>query len=200
MGGVGGSAAEALARSGVGTLVLIDGDSVDQSNLNRQIFATVNTIGIPKAMAAKERLLSIDPGLTVHTKIVYVTAGNARELLQPKPHMIIDAIDNMLQKLDMIEYAHQNGIDIISAGGAGNRLSSVGMRCANVFDTSGDPLCRIMRRELRKRGIESHRVVYVPERMDIVQNPPASMVFVPASMGLMLAQEAVISITEGDRA
>ena len=198
LGGVGGYAAEALARSGVQTLVLIDGDAFDPSNLNRQIFATQRTVGRLKAEAAREKLLDIDPSLNIHARAVFFTKDEAGCLLMPKPDVIVDAIDAMAHKLDLIEYAHNNGIPVVSAGGAGNRLSPAGMRCADVYDTSGDPLCRIMRRELKKRGVSSHRVVYVPGAADISVTPPGSMAFTPGCMGLMLAHEAVRMLLEGD--
>lgn len=197
LGGVGGFAAEALARSGVGTLLLVDGDTIAPSNINRQIFATNNNIGMNKAMAARERLLAVNPDLHVRAMPEYIHGGNADALLTPTVNVLVDAIDSMQHKLDLIEYAHSHGIPIVSAAGAGNRLSPEGMRSADIFETSGDPMCRIMRRELRKRGISAHPVVYIPGKRDTMKIPPASMVFVPGCMGLMLAQQALGCLIEG---
>ena len=197
LGGVGGFAAEALARSGVGSLLLIDGDNIELSNLNRQLFATTSTVGMPKTEAARARIADIDASIRVHVKSERLTAENVDALLKPRPDVILDAIDSFLDKIALIRYAHENSIPIVSATGAARRISPEGMRCADVYQTSGDPLCRNMRRELRKLGVKAHRVVYVHSPAQRADGAPGSMVFVPGSMGLMMAQQAVAYLMEG---
>lgn len=194
LGGVGGSAAEALLRSGVGQLHLYDRDVVDESNLNRQLFATHDKLGQPKAYAAKERLLAIMPGAEVYAYNAYIRQADVDKVVENGYTYIIDAIDSMQDKIALINAAYHSGAAIISATGAGNRLRADKLRCADVYETSGDPLCRILRQQLKKLGIKRHSVVYSEEAPGVKATPPGSMAFVPNAMGIMLANKAVLDI------
>lgn len=198
LGGVGGLAAEALCRSGVGRLTVIDGDEVELSNLNRQIVATRQTLGQPKALALAQRLRQIAPQCQVMAVNVPFTEDNAEMLCEMRPDFIVDAIDSMPDKLCLIASAHARGIGIVSATGAGNRLDMQQLRLADVFETAGDPVCRILRRELRKRNVDRHMVAYSTEEPMRKGRPTGSMMFVPGAMGLLLAQYAVEQIRTGN--
>lgn len=198
LGGVGGLAAEALCRSGVGRLTVIDGDEVELSNLNRQIVATRQTLGQPKALALAQRLRQIAPQCQVMAVDAAFTEENAATLFDKRPDFIVDAIDSMQDKLCLIEQAHACGIGIVSATGAGNRLDMRQLRLADIFETAGDPVCRILRRELRKRNVGRHMVAYSAEEPIRKGRPTGSMMFVPGAMGLLLAQYAVEQIRIGN--
>ena len=167
LGGVGSYAAEALARSGLGRLVLVDGDNVCLSNLNRQIHATVKTLGRPKTDVMKERILDINPEaqVTVHKK--FFAGDISDELITDDLDYIVDAIDAVKNKIDLIAAAKRKGIRIISSMGAGNKLEPTKFRVGDIYGTSNCPLAKVMRRELKKRGIDALKVVYsieIPKR------------------------------------
>lgn len=219
IGGVGGYAVEALARSGIGTLDLIDDDKVALSNLNRQIIATHHTLGQNKVDAAKERILSINPDAVVHTHCTFFLPQTASEFDLSVYDYVIDAIDTVAGKIALVEAAQAVGTPIISCMGAGNKLDATAFRVADINKTSVCPLARIMRKELGKRGIRHLKVVYSTESPlegkapDDTGSPasdtrpeqkrakptPGSNAFVPAVAGLILAGEVIRDLTDHQR-
>ena len=200
IGGVGGHAMEALARSGVGALDLVDSDRVALSNLNRQIIATRDTLGMLKVEAAKARVLSINPDCAVETWPVFFLPETADRFDFTQYDYVIDAIDTVAGKLRLIEAAKAAGVPVISSMGAGNKLDPTAFRVADISETSVCPLARIMRRELKKRGIDHVKVVFstepalVPaptEEPTARRSTPGSTAFVPAVAGLILAGEVI---------
>ena len=200
IGGVGGHAVEALARSGVGALDLIDSDRVALSNLNRQIIATRDTLGMLKVEAAKTRVLSINPDCAVETWPVFFLPETADRFDFTQYDYVIDAIDTVAGKLRLIEAAKAAGVPVISSMGAGNKLDATAFRVADISETSVCPLARVMRRELKKRGIDHVKVVFstepalVPaptEEPTARRSTPGSTAFVPAVAGLILAGEVI---------
>lgn len=207
LGGVGGHAAEALARSGVGALDLVDHDRVSPSNLNRQLFAAHSTLGQYKVDAARARLADVAPAAVVRTYPVFFTPQTAGEFDFAQYDYVIDAIDTVTGKLALAEQSHAAGVPIISAMGAGNKLDPTAFRVADIYDTSVCHLARIMRKELRRRGIDHLKVVYSTEPALSPPEPsgetplsgadasrcpiPGSTAFVPAVAGLILAGEVV---------
>ncbi len=193
VGGVGGYAAEALARSGVGHIALIDNDIVAKSNINRQIIATDETIGIKKVAAAKARIESINPSCVVEVYDIFYMPQTHFDFSQFD--YIIDAVDTVTAKLSIIENANKAGVPIISCMGTGNKLHPELLEISDIHKTSVCPLARVMRNECRKRGIKKLKVVYSKEKpieqhikLQSGEKPtPASIAFVPASAGLMMA-------------
>ena len=203
IGGVGGHVVEALARSGVGALDLIDSDRVVLSNLNRQIVATRDTLGMLKVDAAKARVLSIDPDCQVRTYPIFYLPETADQFDFSQYDYVVDAIDTVAGKLQLIAAAKAANVPVISAMGAGNKLDPTAFRVADIAETSVCPLARVMRRELKKRGIDRVKVVYSPEPAlspapaaeDTGRRAtPGSVAFVPAVAGLILAGEVVRDI------
>ncbi|MBM6897823.1 tRNA threonylcarbamoyladenosine dehydratase [Pseudoflavonifractor capillosus] len=199
LGGVGSWCAEALCRSGVGELTLIDLDELSVSNINRQSFAVHSTVGMKKAEAAALRLKDISPTCQLHPMAARYEAQTRDEFFTRPYDCIVDAIDLVSCKLDLIETAHARGIPMISAMGTGNKLDAQQLRIADLSKTQGCPLARIVRKELKARGIIHHPVVFSPElphrAHDGSETPPpgrrsipASSMWVPASAGLLLAQ------------
>lgn len=199
LGGVGSWCAEALCRSGVGELTLIDLDELSVSNINRQSFAVHSTVGMKKAEAAALRLKDISPTCQLHPMAARYEAQTRDEFFTRPYDCIVDAIDLVSCKLDLIETAHARGIPMISAMGTGNKLDAQQLRIADLSKTQGCPLARIVRKELKARGIVHHPVVFSPElphrAHDGSETPPpgrrsipASSMWVPASAGLLLAQ------------
>lgn len=164
VGGVGGYVVEALARSGVGTLDLIDNDEVAFSNLNRQIIATMDTMGRSKVEAAAERVHSINPEAVVHTHKCFYLPETAPQFDFALYDYVVDAIDTVTGKIQLILQAKEAGTPVISAMGAGNKLDPSRFEVADLYETSVDPLARVMRRELKKRGVDSLKVVYSKEK------------------------------------
>lgn len=190
VGGVGGYAAEALARAGIGTIDLIDKDIVDETNLNRQIIALHETIGRVKVEVMAERIRQIDPEIVVHPYKMFYLPENAESFDLSSYDYIIDAIDNVTAKLELAVSAKRAQIPLISSMGTGNKLDASGLRIADISKTSGCPLAKIMRKELKQRGIEHLKVVFsdvVPAR----SRPPGSISFVPPVAGLLMAGEVV---------
>ena len=206
VGGVGGYVVEALVRSGVGALDLIDSDRVALSNLSRQIIATRDTLGLLKVEAAKERVLRIDPACRVRTWPILYLPETADRFDFSQFDYVVDAIDTVAGKLQLIEAAKAAGVPVISSMGAGNKLDPTAFRVADIAETSVCPLARVMRRELRKRGIEHVKVVYSTEP-PLVPAPadedahrrttPGSVAFVPAVAGLILAGEVIKDLIKG---
>lgn len=191
IGGVGGYAVEALARSGVGCLHLIDHDKISVSNLNRQIIAMVSTLGRYKVDVAKERILDINPEVKVHIYRTFYMPETEGEFDFSKYDYVVDAIDTVTGKLALIMQAKQAGVPVISSMGAGNKLDASAFEVADIYQTSVCPLARVMRRELKKRGVQSLKVVYSKEQPVRSSRPPGSNAFVPAAAGLILAGEVV---------
>ena len=202
IGGVGGYAVEALARSGVGTLDLIDSDTVSPSNINRQIIALHSTVGMLKVEAAKARVRDINPDAAVNTYPLFYLPETAAQFDFSQYDYIIDAVDTVAAKLSLAEAARDAGVPILSAMGAGNKLDPTAFEVADIEKTSVCPLARVMRRELKKRGIRHLKVVYSREEPLAPSLPetegkrvPGSIAFVPPVVGLILAGEVIKDLT-----
>lgn len=202
VGGVGGYVVEALVRSGVGALDLIDSDTVDATNLNRQIIATVDAIGRSKVEVAAERVASINPSCVVRAHQCFFLPETAGQFDFAAFDYVVDAVDTVSAKIALVEAAFAAGVPIVSSMGAGNKLDPTAFRVADIYETSVDPLARVMRRELRRRGIPSLKVVYstelplVPADDDMAvkdgtRPAPGSVAFVPSVAGLILGGEVV---------
>ena len=196
VGGVGGYVIESLARSGVGSLDLIDNDIVSLSNLNRQIIALHSTIGRFKVDVAKERCLDINPNIKINTYKCFYSPDNADEFDLFEYDYIIDAIDTISAKISLVERAHKYNIPIISAMGAGNKLDAKLFKVADISKTAVCPLAKIMRKKLRSRGINHLKVVYseeIPQKINnnIGEKLVGSLPYVPSVMGLLIAGEVI---------
>lgn len=191
VGGVGGYVVEALARCGIGFMDLIDADVVAPSNINRQIIATVSTIGRPKVEAARDRVRDINPECRVNIHKIFYLPETADRFDFREYDYVVDAIDTVSGKLMLAEQAGTAGTPIISSMGAGNKLDPTAFRVADIYNTKVCPLARVMRRELRKRGIEALKVVYSEEEPLKSGGVPGSIAFVPSVAGLILAGEVV---------
>ena len=192
IGGVGGHVAEALARSGIQHLVLIDSDTVEESNINRQIIAAYDTIGKPKVELMKERILSINPDAKVEAIQKFYLPENSDEFDFSNVDYIIDCVDTVTAKISIICKAKELNIPIISAMGAGNKLDPSKLLVSDIYKTSVDPLAKVMRHELKKRNIKNLKVVFSTEELIKTEgNTPTSNAFVPASMGLLIASEVI---------
>ncbi len=209
IGGVGGYTAEALARAGVGQLDLIDSDTVSVSNINRQLLATHSTVGQLKVEAAKARILDINPGATVNTYPIFYTPETADSFDFTKYDYIVDAIDTVTGKLCLAQRAFDAGVPIISCMGAGNKLDGTAFRVADISKTSICPLARVMRKELKKRGISHMKVVFsTEEALTPVgaeaeaaaigkRQIPGSTPYIPGIAGLILAGEVIKDLARG---
>lgn len=208
LGGVGGAAAEALCRSGVGHLLLIDHDTVDETNLNRQIIATRPAVGTQKTQAALERMRLIDPDGDFTALPVFYSAEQAGKLFGWQPDFVIDAIDTVRAKVELAVECHARNVPLLCCLGTGNRLDPSLLRVGDISQTAahgGCGLARVMRRELRRAGIERQRVLYSLEPpiqalaadSSEGRHSPASCAFVPPAAGMLLASQAVRDIIEG---
>ena len=205
LGGVGSWCCEALGRAGIGALALIDHDTVSESNINRQLCALTSTVGMPKADVIKLRLEDINPDADVKTIVGRYDAEH-REDFFADYDFIVDCIDLVACKVDLIRTAKSRGIPIVSALGTGNKCDAQRLTLCDIKKTSGCPLARVVRKELRSIGIEHHDVVFSPEEaMKAAQfeapppgrrSVPGSLVWVPASAGLLLCQHVVCSIIQ----
>lgn len=197
VGGVGGYICEALARAGVGNIVLVDNDTVSRSNINRQIIALQSTIGRPKVEVMKERILDINPHANVTAHQCFYLPNENTEILDGEFDYIADAIDTMSAKIDIVIKATKRGIPIISSMGTGNKLDPTKFEITDLYKTSMCPVCRVMRRELKKHGITKLKVLYSPEEpIKPVYSidggrTPASISFVPSCAGLIIAGEII---------
>ncbi len=197
LGGVGGHVCEALARCGIGSFTLFDNDTVSESNLNRQIIATVDTIGMAKTDAMKERILSINPEAKITLRQTFYLPENANEYPLDEFDYVIDAIDTVSAKIELAVRAEKLGIPIISSMGTGNKLDPTQFKITDIYKTSVCPLARVMRRELKLRNVKSLKVLY-SEEIPIKPNVdsegkrvPGSTSFVPSVAGLIIASEVV---------
>ena len=191
IGGVGGHAAEALCRSGVGSIDVIDGDKVEITNINRQLIATHKTIGRDKVDAVKERLLDINPDIIVKTHKLFYLPVTADEIDLSKYDYVIDAVDTMTAKLELVCRCKSADIPVISSMGAANKLDPTAFEVSDIYETSVCPMARVMRKELRERNVDSLKVVFSKEKPVTSANPPASISFVPPVVGLILAGEVI---------
>ncbi|MEQ2455353.1 tRNA threonylcarbamoyladenosine dehydratase [Flavonifractor hominis] len=205
LGGVGSWCAEALARSGVGALTLVDHDEVGLTNLNRQVEATISTLGKPKAKAMAERIADINPDCSTTVRIEKYEAECRESFFDTRYDYIVDCIDLVSCKLDLIETALNRGIPILSALGTGNKLDPSLFRISDLSKTEGCPLARVVRKELRARGILHHRVLWSPEEPRTPlqheapppgrRSVPGSVAWVPPVAGLMMAGDVVQSLS-----
>ncbi len=207
LGGVGSYAAECLARSGVGELTLVDQDTISVTNINRQLYALRSTVGQPKAEVAARRCADIDPELRVHPICATYDAAHRDRFFSTHYDYIVDAIDLVSCKLDLIEQARLRRIPILTALGTGNKLNPTLLQVTDISKTSGCPLARVMRRELRARDIRRLKVVYSPEEPAETQqlempppgrrSVPASVAWVPATAGLLMGSVVVRDLLHG---
>lgn len=211
IGGVGGYTVEALARSGVGTIVIIDNDTVSLSNINRQIIATHDTLGMLKTDAAENRIMAINPDCTVIKHNCFFLPENADSFDFSKYDYVVDAIDTVSGKIELVMKAISEGTPIISSMGAGNKLDPTQFEVSDISKTSVCPLARVMRRELKKRGVNHLKVVYskeqaiTPFEVDEIKDEkdfarrrglPGSVAFVPSVAGLIIAGEVIKDLTK----
>ena len=205
IGGVGSFVVEALTRAGVGNLILVDNDTVCISNLNRQIHATQATVESVKVEAMKARVLSINPNCKVEAKQEFITADNIQDIIPEDIDYVVDAIDTVTSKLALAEYCYKNDIKLIASMGTGNKIDPTQFRVTDVFKTKVCPLAKVMRTELRKRGVKKLKVVY-SEEIPMVPNKgravpskkrqtPGSISFVPPVAGMIIGGEVIKDLT-----
>lgn len=224
VGGVGGYTAEALVRSGIGKLTLVDNDTVAESNINRQIIATTKTIGKYKTEVMKERALDINPEIVIEERRCFYLPDTAGEFDFTGYDYVVDAVDTVTAKLSLVEAAQKAGVPIISCMGAGNKLNPGAFEITDIYKTSVCPLAKVMRRELKQRGIKHLKVLYSKEeaikpqtlqeehfiektdasQVDIIKenrrrSTPGSVAFVPSVAGLMIAGEVIRDLIEEER-
>ena len=207
VGGVGGYAVEAFARSGIGRIDLFDDDKVCLTNLNRQIIATRKTIGLYKVDAFKERILEINPDAEVFAHRMFYIPETSDQVDLSQYDYVIDAIDTVSGKIELVVKANEAGVPIISSMGAGNKVDASGFQVADIYETSVCPLAKVMRHELKKRNIPNLKVVFSKEqaltpRDDVMAESdsskrqiPGSNAFVPAAVGLIIAGEVIKDLT-----
>lgn len=209
LGGVGSFAVEALARAGIGTIALVDGDSYSVTNLNRQLFALHSTVGMKKVEAAAERIHDINPFCKTECHDVFFTPENAASIDLSSYNYIIDCIDTVSAKIFLAEYAEKHNVPIISSMGTGNKLDPLQFAVADIYKTDVCPLARVMRKELKKRGIKKLKCVYSKELPVKIKETgadfelkgkaaaPGSVSFVPPAAGLIIAGEVVKDLIFG---
>ncbi|MDL2233626.1 tRNA threonylcarbamoyladenosine dehydratase [Ruminococcaceae bacterium OttesenSCG-928-L11] len=196
-GGVGSFAIEALVRGGVGSLLLIDNDTVTVSNCNRQLHATTKTVGQYKTRLMAERARDINPSVVVETSEAFVLPDNCGEVLRGEFDFIVDAVDTVSAKIALVMTARERGIPLISVMGTGNKLDPSRFAVRDLFETSGCPLCRVMRRELRKREVDALPVVCSDELPIANHRPPGSISFVPPVAGMIAAGYVIRTLVQG---
>ncbi len=206
LGGVGGGVIEALARAGIGKFTLVDFDSVSESNINRQIIADITTVGKLKTDAARERIKLINPDAEVMTHNLFYCEENAAQVNFSGADYVVDAIDSVKSKISIIMRAKRENIPIISCMGTGNRVDALGFEITDIYKTSGCPLARVMRHELRKNGVDSLKVL--SSKSEVYTSPeaqqqgntekrvPASISYVPPVAGFIIAGEVIKNIAE----
>ena len=209
LGGVGSWCAEGLARAGVGSLTLVDQDTAGESNVNRQLCALTSTFGQPKAEIMAARVRDINPDCAVRALVARYEAGTREQFFDRRYDYIVDCIDLVACKLDLVETARRLAIPIISALGAGNKKNAEALTLTDIAKTEGDPLARVVRKELRKRGIRHLPVVYSAEpamRPEDVEEPPpgrrsvpGSLVWVTATAGMLLCSHVVLALTAEEK-
>lgn len=205
IGGVGGYVVEALVRSGIGAIDLIDSDVVATSNLNRQIIATNSTVGRYKTEVMRERILDVNPDAVVREYRCFFLPEEAEKFPFAEYDYVVDAVDTVTAKIGLVEAAKRAGVPIISSMGAGNKLNPAMFEVADIYKTSVCPLAKVMRRELKKRGIQKLKCVYskeIPltpakaaEENSVRRSTPGSVAFVPSVAGLIIAGEVIKDLT-----
>ena len=198
IGGVGGHVVEALVRSGVGAVDIVDSDKVCLSNLNRQIIATESSIGKYKVDVMKERILDINPEAVVNVHKCFYLPETKDEFDFSQYSYVVDAVDTVTAKIQLVMEAAEAGVPIISSMGAGNKLDPTAFQVADIYKTSVCPLAKVMRRELKKRGIKKLKVVYSREQPVVKNAVPASVAFVPSVVGLIIAGEVIKDLVKAD--
>ncbi len=199
IGGVGGHVVEALARGGIGGLDLIDNDKVCMTNLNRQIVATMDTMGRYKVEAMQERILSINPNAEVTVHPCFFLPENAGGFDFSLYDYVVDAVDTVTAKIEIVLRAQERGIPVISCMGTGNKLDPLRLEVADLYETTVCPLAKVMRRELRKRNIEKLKVVYSKEEPLYRGRVPGSTSFVPSVAGLIIASEVIKDLVQSEK-
>ncbi|MDE6579376.1 MAG: tRNA threonylcarbamoyladenosine dehydratase [Ruminiclostridium sp.] len=194
LGGVGSYVVEALVRAGIGSLLLVDGDVIAPSNINRQLYALQSTIGRDKAEIARERCLDINPDCIIDARKAIVTADNIGDFPLENCSYAVDAVDDVRAKKAIILRCKELGVPVISSMGTGNKLDPSKLVITDIYKTSVCPLARVMRHDLRQLGVESLKVLYSEETPAVNCHPPASVSFVPSVAGLMIAGEVVRDI------
>ena len=197
VGGVGGYVAEALARTGVGSITIVDKDTVSESNINRQIIALHSTVGRDKVDVLKERMVDINPDIQVDARKCFFLPDNAHEFDFAQYDYIVDAVDTVTAKLQIIVQAKEAEVPVISAMGAGNKVHPEMFEIADIYKTEMCPLAKVMRRELKNRGIKKLKVVYSKEKPVYKGDVPGSIAFSPSVAGLLMASEVVRDLCEG---
>ena len=204
VGGVGGFVVESLVRSGLEDITIVDNDVVEESNINRQIIATIDSIGNSKVKTMQERAISINPDARISTIQKFYLPENDNEFDLSKYDYVIDCVDTVSAKISIICRAKELGVPVVSALGAGNKLDPTKLVVADISKTEYDPLAKVIRKELRNRGVKGVKVVYSTESpVNIVvdenehgRHSPASAIFVPASMGILIAKTVVDDLLE----
>ena len=191
VGGVGGYVVEALARSGVGKISIVDNDVVNESNINRQIIALHSTVGMQKVEVLKNRILDINPECQVFVYNQFFLPENSKDFDFSIYDYVVDAVDTVTAKLEIIKKSKESNVPVISSMGTGNKLNPMGFKVSDISKTKVCPLARVMRNELKKRGISKVKCVYSEENPVIQTQTPASVAFVPPVAGLLIASEVV---------
>lgn len=199
LGGVGGSLAEALTRAGIGRFTLVDKDSFDETNLNRQLFATYKTVGMNKTDVARERMLSINPNAEIETRKMFFLPENSDEFDFSQYDYVVDAIDNVTAKIALILKAKKEGANVISSMGMGNKFDPTQIKIDDIYKTSVCKLAKVMRKELKKRGVTDLKVAYsteIPVKPLFIaegndERTPGSSPFVPPCAGIIMAGEII---------
>lgn len=197
IGGVGSFAVEGFIRAGIENIILVDNDVISPSNLNRQIHATISNIGKVKVDCMKERILSINPKANVQTYLPQDIENGEETLIDDTIDYVVDAVDTITTKLKLIQTAKENQIPIISCMGTGNKLDPTKFEITDIYKTSVCPLAKVMRKELKKRGIQDLKVLYSKEepiKHDVESRTPASISFVPSVAGMIIAGEVIKDI------
>ena len=190
-GGVGGYVVEALARSGVGKISIVDNDVVNESNINRQIIALHSTVGMQKVEVLKNRILDINPECQVFVYNQFFLPENSNDFDFSIYDYVVDAVDTVTAKIEIIKKSKESNVPVISSMGTGNKLNPMGFKVSDISKTKVCPLARVMRNELKKRGISKVKCVYSEENPVIQTQTPASVAFVPPVAGLLIASEVV---------
>ena len=191
VGGVGGYVVEALARSGIGKISIVDNDVVNESNINRQIIALHSTVGMQKVEVLKNRILDINPECQVFVYNQFFLPENSNDFDFSIYDYVVDAVDTVTAKIEIIKKSKESNVPVISSMGTGNKLNPLGFKVSDISKTKVCPLARVMRNELKKRGISKVKCVYSEENPVIQTQTPASVAFVPPVAGLLIASEVV---------
>lgn len=195
LGGVGGHAAEALVRSGIGAIDIVDGDTVALSNINRQLIALHSTVGKNKTDVCAERFLDINPEIKLRKFPLFLNEETVGNFDFSEYDYVLDCIDDIPAKVLLASVCERLGVRLISSMGAGNKLNPMGFKAADIYETSVCPLARAMRARLRKAGVERLRVVYSTEEPVITERVPASCAYVPSAAGLLMASVVIDELT-----